>query len=87
MGEGKINEKINQIDEDTLMFCITLAEYADRPADMLMFLGEYFKEMIHRTQQVKENIENQHHKDKSEKYANKKTMVQTDFFMTYDIVN
>lgn len=32
--------------EEELVFMINMSEQAKRPKDMLMFLGEYFKEAI-----------------------------------------
>jgi hypothetical protein len=35
---------------------INVSEHVKRPEDMLMFLGEYFKVVILRTENVAENI-------------------------------
>jgi hypothetical protein len=37
---------------------INTSEQVKRPIDMLMFLGEYFKEVIDQTKKIHSNIEN-----------------------------
>ncbi len=39
------------------MFLINTAEHVSRPTDMLMMMGEYFKEVIIQTEKIKMNIE------------------------------
>ena len=38
------------------MFLVNTAEHINRPCDMLMFLGEYFKEVIVQTEKIANNI-------------------------------
>ena len=59
------------------MYMINVSEQVERPKDMLMFLGEYFKAVIDRTQKV-------HNDNKDEKESQK---TQVDFFITYEIMN
>jgi len=40
------------------MFLINTAEHINRPVDMLMLIGEYFKEVIIQTTKISENIIN-----------------------------
>ena len=35
---------------------INVSEQVQRPQDMLMFLGEYFKALIHMTGKINENL-------------------------------
>ena len=64
-------------DEDDIVFMINLAEHVQRPQDMLMFLGEYFKENIFHTERVSTNI-------KENKSGSKE---QTKFYFSPDILN
>lgn len=47
----------SRLGDEELMYMINLAEHVERPIDMLMFLGEYFKEVIFTTDKVSRNIE------------------------------
>lgn len=42
---------------DEFMFLINTAEHIDRPVDMLMLLGEYFKVTIKETNSIQNNID------------------------------
>ena len=53
---GIIAKKTAMSDED-LVFMVNLSEQANRPRDMLMFLGEYFKEAIRVCDTIRKNIE------------------------------
>ena len=55
---------------------INVSEHVKRPEDMLMFLGEYFKVVILRTENVAENIK-----------SDTGLQTQVDFFLTYEILN
>ena len=59
------------------MYMINVSEQVQRPKDMLMFLGEYFKAVIDRTQKV-------YNDNKDEKESQK---TQVDFFITFEIMN
>ena len=59
---------------------VNVSEQVKRPEDMLMFLGEYFKETIETTQSIAENIKD------SDKKANA-PKAQSNFYITYDIMN
>ena len=39
--------------EETLMFLINVANYNNRPEDVLMLIGEYFKQMIDEVKEVR----------------------------------
>lgn len=46
----------DQIDEEEeLVFLINLSEHVNRPRDMLMFLGEYFKKTVYETKYIDKN--------------------------------
>lgn len=55
---------------------INISEHVQRPEDMLMFLGEYFKVVILRTETIAENKKNENGLQQ-----------QMDFFLTYEIIN
>ena len=63
--------------DSDIMYMINVSEQVERPKDMLMFLGEYFKAVIDRTQKV-------YNDNKDEKESQKQ---QVDFFITYEIMN
>jgi hypothetical protein len=44
------------MNEEELIFMINTSEHLKRPSDMLMFLGEYFKEHIKKTEKIKNSI-------------------------------
>ena len=52
----RMNDEDYEVKDDDVMFLINLAEHVKRPKDMLMFIGEYFKQMISITEKVNENI-------------------------------
>ena len=56
---------------------INTAEHIKRPEDMLMLLGEYFKEVITQTKKIQYNIQNK---------KNGAT-VQSFFYITPEIMN
>ena len=62
--------------EDDIILMINVSEHVQRPEDMLMFLGEYFKVVILRTETIAENIKNENGLQQ-----------QMDFFLTYEIIN
>lgn len=64
-------------DEDDIVFMVNLSEHVQRPQDMLMFLGEYFKENIFHTERVSTNI-------KENKSGIKE---QNKFYFSPDILN
>lgn len=43
--------------EDDIILMINVAEHVKRPTDMLMFLGEYFKVVVEKTENIADNIE------------------------------
>lgn len=49
-------QSLNNMQEEDIIFMINVSEHVNRPHDMLMFLGEYFKEHIRKCEQVAENI-------------------------------
>ena len=42
----------HRLSEDELIFMINVSEHVKRPVDMLMFLGEYFKEVIFQSERI-----------------------------------
>jgi hypothetical protein len=42
--------------EDDIILMINVAEHVKRPTDMLMFLGEYFKVVVEKTENIAKNI-------------------------------
>jgi len=42
--------------EEDITFMINVAEHCQRPQDMLMFLGEYFKALIANTEKINNDI-------------------------------
>lgn len=42
-------------EEEELIFLINLSEHVKRPLDMLMFLGEYFKQTVSETKYIQKN--------------------------------
>lgn len=80
VGQGLgMNKKEIYEDEEQLKFLINMSEHVGRPEDMLMFLGEYFKQNLIQTLSIeKQNLA------KSEG----STMQKLDkFFMSSDIMN
>lgn len=57
---------------------INVAEHVQRPVDMLMFLGEYFKEIIYQTEKISDNIKKSK-KDGANEQAN--------YYITNEIIN
>ena len=57
--------------EETLMFLINVANYSHRHEDVLMLIGDYFKQMLKEVKEVR-------------KKNNKK--VQTEYFMNDEIL-
>lgn len=60
-----------------IMYMINVSEQVGRPKDMLMFLGEYFKVVIMKTDNI--NIANRDMKNGPKH--------QEDFFLTHEIMN
>jgi len=60
------------------MFMINTAEHINRPTDMLMLIGEYFKEVIIQTEKINNNIQ--------KKKVNQ-TQKQDIFYITPEIMN
>lgn len=55
--EGIGNSKVRMtLNEEELLFMVNVSEQVKRPEDMLMFLGEYFKETIETTQSIHDNL-------------------------------
>ena len=69
--------------EENITFMINVSEHVKRSEDMLMFLGEYFKELLQRTITVKENLE----PGNNQKQNANALMWQEDFYLTQDILN
>ncbi len=46
-----------KLKEDEIILMINVAEHVKRPTDMLMFLGEYFKVVVEKTETIAKNIE------------------------------
>ena len=44
--EGGIKSIKEEMTDEQFMFLINTAEHIDRPTDMMMLIGEYFKEVI-----------------------------------------
>ena len=70
-----------RLQEEDLLFMVNVSEQVKRPQDMLMFLGEYFKEVIYRTQKISDAI-----KEGDSKKGNS-VKQQSDFYITYEIMN
>jgi hypothetical protein len=49
--EGIIANKMTMSDSD-IMYMVNVSEQVQRPKDMLMFLGEYFKAVIQKTDKI-----------------------------------
>ena len=75
---GVADAKLDMSDE-AIMFMVNTAEQVQRPEDMLMFLGEYFKMLIKRTNDISKNISN----ERGEVGKNH----QTDYFLTYEVLS
>lgn len=69
---------VTRFQEEELVFLINLSELVKRPSDIMMFLGEYFKMIIRKTQKIHDAILNER-EDVSRQ--------QTDFYLTTDILN
>ena len=67
--------KNDGLSDSDLIFMINTAQHVKRPVDMLMFLGEYFKNMIKTTGQIEAELEAG------------TTSVQDDYFLTNEILN
>ena len=54
MGTGiaTVHSKLYIDEEEELIFLINLSEHVKRPKDMLMFLGEYFKQSVKETHKI-----------------------------------
>ena len=52
---GIINSRA-ELKEEDILFMVNVSEQVKRPQDMLMFLGEYFKEVIIATEQISSAI-------------------------------
>lgn len=57
--DGKCHEEyigskstLNNLQEEDIIFMINVSEHVNRPHDMLMFLGEFFKEHIRRCEKI-----------------------------------
>ena len=66
-------------DEDEIIFLINLSEHCNRAKDMLMFLGEYFKQSVALTMLIEGNLQSNE--------ANNRRRKQDSFFVTNDILN
>lgn len=66
------------MNESDLMFMINVSEHIKRPVDMLMYLGEYFK------QHIREN--NTAHANEAKTSEDVKRE-QDSFYLTHDIIN
>lgn len=75
---GGIIKSRDRLTEDDIVFMINVSEQVKRSADMLMFLGEYFKEVIFRTEKINDAI------TKDKQNVSKQ---QSDFYITKDILN
>eukprot|EP00356_Strombidium_inclinatum_P015164 CAMPEP_0170482330 /NCGR_PEP_ID=MMETSP0208-20121228/2393_1 /TAXON_ID=197538 /ORGANISM="Strombidium inclinatum, Strain S3" /LENGTH=402 /DNA_ID=CAMNT_0010755157 /DNA_START=112 /DNA_END=1317 /DNA_ORIENTATION=- len=75
---GGIIKSRDRLTEDDIIFMINVSEQCKRPGDMLMFLGEYFKEIIFRTEKINDAIQ----KDKQNVVKQ-----QSDFYVTMDVLN
>lgn len=73
-----VGSSMEHMTELELIFMCNLSEQAKRPKDMLMFLGEYFKEVIKHCDEIEANIK---------KENQKKSQEQTGFFLTMEIIN
>lgn len=63
-----------------MIFLINLSEHVKRPEDMLMFLGEYFKQSVSETLYVNSN-------NSGNDASNRGKKKQDKFFVTTDIIN
>lgn len=69
---------LSNITEEDIVFMINVSEHINRPSDMLMFLGEYFKEHIRRCEKIALTI--QTNNDKGQRELDK-------YYITFDILN
>ena len=76
--EKETNEPERIMSEEMLMFLINTSEHVKRPKDMLMFIGEYFKEHIKLCAKVKTSIEK--NDSKGDKDLSR-------YYITYDLLN
>ena len=63
--------------EEMLIFLINTSEHVKRPKDMLMFIGEYFKEHLKHCKKIKS--------EETKGGGGEKTLSQ--FYITYDLLN
>jgi len=63
-----IQKSKKNFEEEELKFMIDVAEHVNRPSDMLMFLGEYFKENIKLQDSVKKSYSGNNAKKDFDKY-------------------
>lgn len=54
-GIATISGKEDIDEEEELIFLINVSEHVQRPKDMLMFLGEYFKKCVQETKYIDQN--------------------------------
>ena len=76
--KGGIAQSRDRLSEDDIIFMINVSEQVKRSSDMLMFLGEFFKMTIYRTEKINDAIQ----KDKQNV-----SKQQSDFFITNEILN
>lgn len=76
--EGGIIKQHHRLSEDEIIFMINVSEHVKRPIDMLMFLGEYFKEVIYQTDRIHTNI------TKNTANSNREQHI---FYLYHDIMN
>lgn len=68
---------LNNLQEEDIIFMINVSEHVNRPHDMLMFLGEFFKEHIRRCEKIDQTIQKD---DKGPRELDR-------YFITFDIIN
>ena len=68
-----------ELSEEDLTFMISVSEHVDRPDDMLMFLGEYFKQHIIKTDKIYKGLTN------TDSYKGPKEL--DSYFITAEILN
>ena len=77
--DGGCINSMKTMSEEELIFMVNVSEQANRPADMMMYLGEYFKEAISTCDQIHSNINRINDK--------KGKMEQENFYVTEALIN
>ena len=71
---------MSSLSEEDMIFMINTSEHVNRPQDMLMFLGEYFKTHLYKMKQASDNILKTDQTVKGPKEL-------SSYYITHDILN